>query len=58
MAPTTPPATGKKQRVQVKVFDVETGEERYSSESIIVNGPGQFCIHYCCSCSNIIEAKQ
>jgi len=38
---------GKKQRVQVKVFDVATGEEQFSSETItsVVVSP------FCCSCS-------
>lgn len=39
-----------RQRVQVKVIDVETGEERFSSETVIVGGHCSFC----CSCSNTI----
>jgi hypothetical protein len=40
-----------RRRVQVKVFDVDTGEERYSSETIIENGilPPTYCS--CSSCS-------
>jgi hypothetical protein len=46
--------TPKKQRVQIKVFDVDSGQELSSQETTIpVNGNG--IIRSCCSsCSNSI----
>jgi len=37
----------KKQRVQVKVFDVATGEEQFSSETVT----SAIFSPFCCSCS-------
>jgi hypothetical protein len=42
----TPHTPVKKQRIQIKVFDVDSGAELTSSEHIIpVNGGG-----FCCTC--------
>jgi hypothetical protein len=40
-----------KHRVQIKVTDVDSGEERYSTD--IVVGPGRFC-SYCCTSSSCV----
>jgi len=47
MAETKP---SNKQRIQIKVVDVDTNEERVSGDIVVVRG---FCT-YCCSCSTIL----
>jgi hypothetical protein len=56
------PAAGR-QRVQIKVFDVDTGEERFSSEALTPVTPVAFCIvRACCSCSSndgiVVDTQQ
>jgi hypothetical protein len=61
MAQTPVSTHGKKRRVQVKVFDVDSGEERSSAEYIIpVNGNGGVIGGFSCCCTTshfcIVEA--
>lgn len=42
-----------KQRIQLKVVDVATGEEQVSGDIVVVRG---FC-SYCCSCSTVLAGS-
>jgi hypothetical protein len=42
-----------KQRIQIKIFDVDSGVERSSTEMIVV-GPHSFC-SCCSSCIPVVE---
>jgi hypothetical protein len=44
-------ATSNKQRIQLKITDLDTNEERVSGDMVVVRG---FCSYSCC-CSNLVS---
>jgi hypothetical protein len=42
-----------KQRIQIKITNVETGEEQVSSDTVVLPG---FCSHCCCT-TTILDVR-